>query len=165
MKLYHYVPKRNDVLKRGVLSVSQIHEELLKYGKRLGTDDPIEISAWLEKTFLGRSRAVSVLTEPVEWQGNDAMLKEWVNQKELIEIDFDGLLKDGLIESIWCKDGSKADGTDEKIFQVTSDKIDFSPLLWYLCTKEKELFFSVIRHYFLVMKDGVIPPQYVKLVK
>ena len=120
MKLYTYVPKGSDVFKTGILSVSHIPEELLKYGKRLGTDDPIKISAWLEKTFSGRGRAISVLTEPVGWQGNDQMLKEWVDQKELIEIDFAGLLKDGLIESIWFKNGSKADGTDEKILQIES---------------------------------------------
>ena len=164
MKLYTYVPKESDVLKSGVLSVSKLPEELLKYGKRLGTNDSAKISEWLEKTFPGRRCAVSVLTEPVEWKGNDPMLKEWVEQKKLVAIDFDELLKKGLIASIWCKNGAKADGTDEKIFQITSNEIDFSPLPWHLCSKEKGLFFSVIRHYFLVMKGGVIPPKYIKEV-
>ena len=74
-------------MKKGILSVYKIPTELLKYGKRLGTDDPAKISAWLEKTFSGRSRAISVLTEPVKWEGNDPMLKEWIDQKKLIAID------------------------------------------------------------------------------
>ena len=146
------------------MSVSQVPDELLKYGKRVGSNDPKKICLWLDKTFPGRTRAISVLTEPVVWNGNDPMLKEWVNQNDLLEVDFDGLLKDGFVESIWCKNGSKADGTDEKIYQVTPDKISFSPLPWHLCSKEKGLFFGVIRHYFLVMKGGVIPPKYLMRV-
>ena len=98
MKLYTYVPKNSNVLEMGILSVSQVPEGLLKYGKRLGTDEPTEILVWLKKTFPGRSRAISVLTEPMVWQGNDPMLKEWVDQKELITIDFDGLLKVKMVQ-------------------------------------------------------------------
>ena len=71
MKLYHYAPKENTALKDGLLSVSKIPARLKVYAKRAGTENPKEIIAWLEKTFLGRSRAVSCLTEPIKWQGND----------------------------------------------------------------------------------------------
>ena len=165
MKLYHYVPKENNVLETGVLSVSKIPEEILKYGKRFGTNDQKEIIARLEKTFPGRCRAISVLTQPVQTDENDPMLREWVEQKTLISMDFDGLLKDGLIEAIWCKNGSKPDGINEKIFQISPGQIDTSPLPWHLCSEEKGLFFGVIRHYFLVMKDGVIPPKYIQEMK
>lgn len=162
MKVYTYVPKGSHVLKTGVLSVSQIPEEVLKYGKRLGTDDPKKILVWMEGTFAGRSRAISVLTEPVHWQGNDTMLKEWVDQMDLLEIDFDTLVKDGQIESIWCKEGSDANGTNENIRKISADEIDCSPLSWHLCSQKKGLFFGVIRHYFLVMKNGIIPSEYIK---
>lgn len=162
MKLYHYTPKNTDVLTRGICSVSYIPDGLLKYEKRLGTDDPKKILSWMEGTFAGRSRAISVLTEPVCWQGNDPMLKEWVDEMDLLEIDFDALVKDGQIESIWCKEGSDSKGTNENIRKISADEIDCSPLPWHLCTKEKGLFFGVIRHYFLVMKDGVIPAKYVR---
>ena len=162
MKLYHYIPKGNEALTKGINSVSQLPEELLKYGKRLGTDDPKKILAWMEGTFAGRSRAISVLTEPVHFQGNDPMLKEWVDKMDLLEIDFDALVKDGQVESIWCKEGSDANRTNENIRKISSDEIDYLPLPWHLCSKEKGLFFGVIRHYFLVMKDGVIPPKYLK---
>ncbi|MBR6231809.1 MAG: hypothetical protein IKQ99_01765 [Alphaproteobacteria bacterium] len=165
MKLYHYIPKGTDALTKGIYSVSRLPEELLKYGKRLKTDDPKKILAWMEGTFHGRSRAISVLTETVHWQENDSMLKEWVDDMDLLEIDFDALAKDGQIESIWCKEGSDANGTNENIFKITADEIDCSPLPWHLCSKEKGLFFGIIRHYFLVMKDGVIPPKYIKEIK
>ena len=164
MKLYHYIPKENNVSRTGVLSVFQIPQELLKYGGRVGSNEPDKIKSWLEKTFPGRSRAISVLTEPVRWQGNDPMLKEWIDQKELIEIDFDNLLKDGLIESIWCKSASDADGKNEKFIQVKPNEIDLSPLPWEKCSTAKGLFFGVIRHYFLVMKEGIIPPKYIRSV-
>ena len=164
MKLYHYVIKGSDAVIKGICSVSQLPEELLKYGKRLGTDNPKKIFVWMEGTFHGRSRAISVLTEPVHWQGNDPMLKEWVDKMDLMEIDFDALAKDGKIESIWCKDGSDSEGMNENIRKINADEIDCSSLPWHLCSKEKGLFFCVIRHYFLVMKDGVIPPKYIKKV-
>ena len=116
----------------------------------------------MEGTFQGRSRAISVLTEPVHFQGNDPMLKEWVDMMDLLEVDFDALAKDGLIESIWCKEGSDASGTNENIRKISTDEIDCSLLPWHLCSKEKGLFFGVIRHYFLVMKDGVIPAKYIR---
>jgi hypothetical protein len=162
MKLYHYVPKDSDFVNEGILSVSQIPEETLKYSKRVGSDDPKVILDWLEKTFPGRIRSISVLTEPVCWQGNDPMLRKWVDQKRLIEIDFDELLKEGGVESVWLKNGSEANGKDEKIIRIQYDQIDFSPLPWHACSKEEGLFFGVIRHYFLVMKDGMIPPKYIK---
>ena len=164
MKLYHYIPKGSDALTRGIYSVSLLPEELLKYGKRLGTDNPQKILSWMEGTFAGRSRAISVLTEPVHWQGNAPMLKEWVDKMDLMEIDFDALVKEGQIESIWCKEGSDSKGTNENIRKINADMLDCSPLPWHLCSKEKGLFFGVIRHYFLVMKDGIIPPKYIKEV-
>lgn len=163
MKLYHYIPKNSD-LQHGILSVSELPDELLKYAKRAGSDNPDEIKVWLEKTFPGRSRAIPVLTEPVRWQKNDSMLKEWVDQKDLIEIDFDALLVDDLIEAIYCKTSSDCGGVNEKFYKISFNEIDFSSLPWHLCSKEKGLFFGAICHYFLVLKDGYIPPRYIKKV-
>ena len=164
MNLYHYAPLKNVVFKNGLSAVSRMSSELKKYAKRVGSNKNEDIITWLEGTFPGRSRAISVLTEPVQLQGNDPMLKKWVNQKELIAIDFDKLLKDGLIESVWCKRASDANGLNEKIVQIQPEEIDFSPLPWHLCSKKKGLFFGVIPHYFLVIKGGIIPPKYLKSV-
>ena len=162
MKLYHYIPKNADI-SQGILSVSKRPDELAKYGRRAGGDNPTAITAWLEKTFVGRARAVSVLTEPVKWQGNDPMLKAWTDTKCLLEIDADGLLANGLVDAIWCKEGSDKAGFNEQFHKITPDKIDFSPLPWHLCSAEQGLFFGAVRHYFLVMKDGIIPPDYIRI--
>ncbi len=160
MKLYHYLPKENNAFQVGLLTLSKKPEEIRKYGKRLGTENIQEITTWLEKTFPGRTRAISVLTEPVQTKGTDSMLKEWVATKELVSIDFNRLLSDGLIESVWCKEGSDAQGKEEKLYQVNPDEIDLTPLDWTKCSQEKGLFFGVIRHYLIVLKEGVIPPKY-----
>ena len=165
MKLYHYVPKETKVMSVGILSVSKVPKELLKYGKRAGSEKPKEIISWLEGTFPGRSKAISVLTEPLKWKGNDPMLKEWVKTKKLISIDFSKLLKSGLIEAIWCKNGSNADGFNEQLYQIQPEQIDISSLPWEKCSQEKGLFFGVIRHYLLVMKNGFIPPEFLKEIK
>ena len=161
MKLYHYLPKENNARKVGILTLSKKPEEIKKYGKRLGTEDVAEITTWLEQSFLGRTRAVSGQTEPVQTKGTDPMLKEWVAQKELVSIDLDRLLSDGKVESIWCKESSDAYGKKEKIYQIQPNKIDFTPLPWDKCSQAKGLFFGVIRHYLIVLKEGVIPPEYI----
>lgn len=160
-KLFHYCPKDNSVIKNGIYSVLRADNEvLMKYAKRADSDSGGDILQWLEKSFNGRSRAVSCLTEPVVWKGNDPMLKDWVAGKSLFSFDLDELIHAGLVEAVYCKKESGANGENE-IFQKTEpERIDFSPLSWHLCNKEKGLFFGVIRHYLVVMKNGFIPPEY-----
>ena len=49
----------------------------------------MQIIAWLEQTSPGRNRAISVLTEPIQWRGNDPMLKAWVDLLKLTLIDYE----------------------------------------------------------------------------
>lgn len=160
MQLYHYLPKDNNAHEVGILTLSKKPDEIKKYGKRLRTENIQEITAWLEKTFPGRTRAISVLTEPVQTKGTDPMLKEWVKTKELVCINYTPLLLDGLIESVWCKESSDSNGTEEKIHKIDPNDIDLTPLNWQKCSKEKGLFFGAVRHYLIVLKEGVIPPGY-----
>ena len=160
MILYHYVPLKNTVLQEGLLSVSRLPNELKKYAKRAKSDQIDQIKMWLDKTFPGRDQSVSVLTEPIRWKGCDPMLKEWLATRQLIAIDFDKLNQDCLIETVWCKEQSDKNGVREVFRQINADQIDISPLAWEKCSSEKGLFFGAIRHYFLVMKNGVIPPKY-----
>ena len=59
MRLYHYAPIENTVLSDGLLSISCIQKDLRAYAHRAGSDDKEEILEWLDKTFDGRSRALS----------------------------------------------------------------------------------------------------------
>ena len=160
--LYHYVPKDAFFAEKGILSVSLQTEALSKYAKRAKTQNPKEIIDWLEGTFNGRSKAIPVLTEPVKWQGNDPMPKEWIKRKILLTIDYNKLLTDDLIEAVYCKEMSEENGFNEKIYRILPNQIDFSPLSWNKCSYEKGLFFGAIRHYFLVMKNGYIPYEYIQ---
>ena len=162
MKLYHYAPKENTVQTEGLLSVSKISERLMVYAKRAGSENRDEIMAWLEQTFEGRSRSISCLTEPIKWQGNDDVLKKIVDGSILFSFELENLIKDGLIEAIWCKNGSLSHGYEENFFRVSTDEIDASPLAWEKVDVSKGLLYGVIRHYLLVLKNGYIPPKYLK---
>lgn len=68
MKLYHYVTKGSDVLKTGLFSFSKSpNVDLNFYTKRSGCKTQAEISKWMEGFFLGYSRGVRVLREPLKW--------------------------------------------------------------------------------------------------
>ena len=162
MRLYHYAPKENTVLKDGLLSISKGPRDLKAYAHRAGSEKREDILAWLDKTFAGRSRAISCLTEPIRWQGNDAVLKAIVDRSVLFSFELDDLVKDGLVEAIWCKDGSDAGGYNEQFYQVKPEEIDLSPLSWEKVDTAKDLLYAVVRHYLIVLKDGYIPPQYLK---
>ena len=163
MRLYHYAPKVNTVKEKGLLSISKGPRDLRAYAHRAGTENRDEIMAWLDKTFAGRSRAISCLTEPIKWQGNDAVLKAIVDRSALFSFELDDLIKAGLVEAIWCKNGSDAGGYNEKFFEVKPEEIDLSPLTWEKVDAAKDLLYAVVRHYLIVLKDGYIPPQYLTL--
>lgn len=160
MKLYHYAPKENTILKDGLLSISYSVGNLKAYAERANSDNCADILNWLESTFKGRSRSISGLTEPIHWQKNDPVLKQIVDQSDLFSFDLNELIKDGLVESIWLKTKSKAHGKNEKFIKISFDEIDFSPLPWKKVNASKGLLFGVIPHYLIVLKEGKIPPKY-----
>lgn len=165
MRLYHYAPKNNTCLTDGLLSISKNQSNLKSYILRAGSENKEDILCFLEKTFIGRSRSISCLTEPIIWQNNDPVLKKIVDKSELFSFELDELLRDGLVESIWCKKSCDANGINEHFARITRDDIDISPLPWKNCDSTKGLLFGVIRHYLIVFKEGFIPPQYLTLEK
>lgn len=167
MKLYHYAPKENTLLKDGLLSISKVEKSysLKAYAHRAGSENRSDIIAWLDKTFVGRSRAISCLTEQIKWQGNDEVLKKIVDSTVLFSFDLEELIEAGLVESIWCKNGSDADGYNENFHQVIPEEIDFSPLSWEKVDASKGLLYAVVRHYMIVLKNGYIPPEFLTLEK
>lgn len=162
MKLYHYAPKENTVMRDGLFSISKIDRNLRPYAHRAGSENKEDILKWMDSTFYGRSRAISCLTETIKWQGNDQVLKKIVDGTELFSFELDDLINDGLVESIWCKNGSEANGLNEKFYQVKVDEIDLSPLTWDKVDVSKGLLYAVVRHYLIVLKDGIIPTKYLR---
>lgn len=162
MKLYHYAPIDNTCLQDGILSISKNPINLKSYYKRAGSENKEEILAWLDQTFTGRSRAISCLTEPIKWQGNDPVLKTIVLRSTLFSFELNDLLKDGLVEAIWCKKSCEAYGLSEQFAKISPQEIDLSPLTWEKCDSSKGLLYGVIRHYLIVLRDGFIPAKYLK---
>lgn len=162
MILYHYAPKKNTIKKDGFLSISQRDMDLKSYIYRAKSDKKDDILKWLDSTFYGRSRSISCLTEKIKWRGNDPVLKKIIKKSELFYFELDDLLKEGIVESIWCKEGSDYDGCNENFYQVTPDKIDTTPLSWEKVDVSKELLYNVVRHYMIVLKNGHIPAKYMK---
>lgn len=163
MKLYHYAPLDNTVLSDGLLSTAKLKKDLSCYVRRAGSNEREMILQWLDKTFPGRSRSVSCLTEPIKWQGNDPVLKSIADTSALFSFEGEALVNSGEVEAVWCKDGSQANGFAEKFYPVQFHEIDVSPLPWEKCNSDKGVLYAVIRHYLIVLKSGVLPPQYLRL--
>ena len=100
MKLYHYAPRENSVLKDGLFSISKIDRNLRPYAHRAGSENKEDILKWLDSTFYGRSRAISCLTEPIKHEGNDPVLKKIVDGSELFSFELNDLIKDGVVETM-----------------------------------------------------------------
>lgn len=163
MKLYHYAPLANSVLSDGLLSPVRSKKGLSCYAQRAGSSDREIILQWLDETFSGRSRSISCLTEPIKWQGNDPVLKKIVDSSVLFSSEWEELVNSGEVEAVWCKNGSLANGLGEVFYQVNIDEIDTTPLTWEKCNTEKGILYAAIRHYLIVLKNGVIPPEYLRL--
>ncbi len=160
MKLYHYAPKENTCLKKGILSVSLLPECLFHYASRAGSEEHSVILKWLDKTFSGRSRSVSCFTEPLKLNGEII-----VNGGHLFSFDIDELVGEDLIESVYRKTKSGNCGRNEAFQKIEPSEIDYTPLDFSPYKTEYDLTNAFFRHYMIVLKDGFIPPQYLTLEK
>ncbi len=162
MKLYHYAPKDNTILEDGFLSIAKSSKNLEAYAKRANSKNKDDIIKWLDNSFYGRSRTISCLTETIKWQNNDKMLKNFIDRTELFSFELEDLINNNMVEKIYCKTGSLSSGIYENFYEVDITQIDCSQLNWSKCNYSKGLFFGVIRHYLIVLKDGVIPSKLIK---
>ncbi len=174
MKLYHYAPKGNTVLKRGLLSFAKNpNANLAYYIRRSGANTFQGILKWFESCFKGRSRAVRVFTEPIQWNKNSLSLKDFVEKADLFSIDVSALEKDGLLEDIYfspsvanipnLKESNNADEFLIKLYGI--DDISKYPIDWSLCNDRLHHRFEFVPYYLLVIKGGIIQPKYIKLEK
>lgn len=156
MKLYHYTPKENSCLEKGILSVSLIPECLSHYASRAKSEEPEVIIKWLDSTFYGRSRSIACFTEPLMLNGKLVAVDDGC----LFSFDIDALIKDNLVESIYQKTKSGNGRYIEEFKKIEVNEIDYSPLDFSPYKTEEEITNVFFRHYFVVLKDGYIPPQY-----
>lgn len=173
-KLYHYITKGNTALTEGILSFAQNPDaDLSYYYKRTkGETTHDGIVKWMENCFEGRSRAIRGFSEPIQWTDKSInMFKPFIENADLFSIDLDGLQRDGLIEAVYVSpairpnlDGNFPQNVDERLVKLSSiDDIDTSPVDWSVCDEKLGLRFSVIPYYLIVIKGGIIPPQYITL--
>ncbi len=171
MKLYHYVTKPNDVLENGLLSfAANPNADISYYIKRSGCDNKKGIVNWMENCFEGRSRGIRGFSEPIQYTKKSVkMFKGFIEGANLFSIDVEAMDNDSLIEAVYLSpamnitdDSQISYGTDEVLEKMQSYKeIGSFEVDWNKCNDEKELRFSVIPYYIIVVKDGIIPPKYI----
>ncbi len=175
MKLYHYITKGNTALRDGILSFAKNPQaDLSYYYKRTGGETThAGIVQWMENCFEGRSRAIRGFSEPIRWTEKSInMFKPFIENADLFMIDLGALQKDGFIESVYVSPALKPDlnnnlpqGCDEMLVKLHSiNEIDTSPVDWSECDEKLGLRFSVIPYYLVVIKGGIIPPEYITKV-
>lgn len=170
MKLYHYIAKGNTALTEGILSLSQNpNADLRYYYKRSGQTTHSGIVRWMESCFKGRSRGIRAFSEPIKWTEHSLSLKGFVESADMFAIDVDALNQDALLEAVYVSP-SVLDlphvqddfGCDEVLQKLNSvAEINFSPIDWSICNDQKGWRFSFVRYYLLIVKGGVIPPEYI----
>ena len=171
-KLYHYITKGNTALQDGILSFAKNPQaDLHHYYKRTGGETTHEgIVKWMENCFEGHSRAIRGFTEPIQWTEKSInMFKPFIETADLFSIDLDALQRDGFIEAVYVSPAIRPNldkdfpkDVDERLVKLTSiNDIDTSPIDWSVCDEKLGLRFSVVPYYLVVIKGGIILPQYI----
>ncbi len=151
--LYSYIIVPNKVLREGIKAPVLLNEqELRHYAGRAGTTRKAGIEAYLETVFPGRSRAISCLTERVPDTGC-RKIREFKRLRECFCFSEEILKNKEIVDSVWLIDGDDINPAAD---------LDFSSPAWETVRDDDDLFFKRIRHYMLVLKNGFLPPGYIK---
>ena len=151
--LYSYIIVPNKVLREGIKAPFLLNEqELRHYAGRAGTTRKAGIEAYLETVFPGRSRAISCLTERVPDTGC-RKIREFKRLRECFCFSEEILKNKEIVDSVWLIDGDNI---------PPAAGLDFSSPAWETVRDDDDLFFKRIRHYMLVLKNGFLPPGYIK---
>lgn len=178
MKLYHYITKGNSALTDGILSfANNPNANLSFYEKRSGVKTHEGIIQWMENCFEGRSRGIRAFSEPIKWTDDSLLLKDFIDNADMFSIDLEALEKDGLIDAVYVSPAMSVDetatpqkgigssGMDEVLQKLNGiNHIDLSPVDWSVCNDEFGRRFAFVPYYVIVIKGGVIPPQYIKKI-
>ncbi len=176
MKLYHYIHKNNNALTCGIMSFAQNRQaDLSYYYKRSGGKTThAEIVKWMESCFVGRSRGIRGFTEPIRWsEHNRKCLKYFNDECDCFAIDIDALKHDELLEAVYVSPSvmeqsppNTENDVDELLLKLNNvEDIDYTPIDWNICDDATGKRFAYVRYYLIVVKGGIIPPQYITLQK
>ncbi len=170
MRLYCFTFYLDKIMKEGYLSLAANKDpkQASVYARKAGSDNLEDIKAYLERQFEGRTRSICCLTEMPEIKEYEhPYLNHIVHYADIISFELDDLVKANLVEAIWCKDcheTAKIDYEKENIYRLKSfDEIDTSPLPWDDAKEEYGSPYNMLRHYFIVLRKGFIPPEFIKL--
>ena len=158
-RLYTYLPPVNTADTDGILSTASAPTGWEKYRDRLGLPDTAtkeEVLEGLEGWEEGRSKAISVLTEPI---GEDApaVVRRFAENHKLYSIpSYEELVKRRLADRLYrvIKHRKGTVPTDH----TTARKIDWSST----APKPGGLGLSGVPHYLLVTTKGKIPAELVR---
>lgn len=97
------------------------------------------------------------------------MFKPFIENADLFSIDLEALEKDGWIDAVYVSPAIRPDlnknlpqDVDEQLVKLASIyDIDTTPVDWSVCDERLGLRFSVVPYYLVVIKGGVILPQYI----
>ena len=174
--MYAYTYQYDRIKEEGYLSLSLANradplfkERLNVHSDNAGSQNPEDIWAYLEGTFRGRTRSICAITEPAPIRTyQHPYLNRLVHRADLVSFDAEKLWQDGIIEAIYCKDMREAVKKDlfrENIYPIGAlNEIDPAPVDWTLCEKKPYSHrspWAAVKHYFFVLKDGRIPPEYI----
>lgn len=166
MKMYIYTYQYDKIKAEGYKSLAALPRDenfsgrLKVHAHSAGTEDPAGIMQYLENTFPGRLRSVCALTETAPSDTfRHPYLNTLVHCADIISVNLEQLLKDGIVEAIYAKDLRRTilDNPDfENIFPVSGiaeikAAAADDPVDWHLCEKDEYLPYSpwaAIKHYF-----------------
>ncbi len=178
MKVYLYTYAYENIKKEGYKSLAMFDKDnedtkkrLLVHRSSAKSENTEDIIAYLEQTFKGRLRSICVVTDmaPIE-EYKHPYLNNIVRQADVISFDLNKLIEDGIVEAVYCKDLRETILTNpgfENIYKINNiNDFDLEPNDWHLCGNDEYIKYSpwaTIKHYFLVLTKGYIPPEYITL--
>ena len=178
MKVYLYTYAYENIKKEGYKSLAMFDKDnedtkkrLLVHRSSAKSENTEDIIAYLEQTFKGRLSSICVITDvaPQE-EYKHPYLNNLVHHADVISFDLDELIANGVVEAVYCKDLRETILTNpgfENIYKVNNiNDIDLEPNDWHLCGNDEYIKYSpwaTIKHYFLVLSKGYIPPEYITL--
>ena len=159
--LYHYGPKDIDLQEDGVKSPKELAEtefkdEVIdKYKGRAKSNSIDTVLEYLEeRRGEGGSRAISALIAPIP----DDKLEDYTEAHNLYKIDYYKALEDGVIEKVMIVEETPGSIRVIEPEDIEDEIEKLDDIDW---TKEKKLLFSEKPHFFLILKNGVLPGKYI----